>query len=336
MNDKDLIEAYLFDCQCAIFLVDISNSASFDLIKSLIVSIDNDKFPYLKKILVENKLDLESQKQVSGFDIKEFLDKNPSMQSEKLSLKDGDSVQDLLSKIYSAVNESNKDLPINKVYVTQTKIGSRFEDCEGSISLILIGDSQVGKTNFLTRYVDNKFHETFISTMGIEREIKGVKIDNKLYKLTIWDTAGQERFRSIALNALKVVQGIILVFDVTNRETFDNVTQWLEQIKDNLQNPFVALFGNKTDMPKDKWKVTTEEAKEFAQKNKLEYFETSAKLNEGIKDGVSFLVNEIYDKMEEKDKNIVIGAGHLTNDEYEEENGGFGKKKRRKKKNKAK
>ena len=99
VNDKDLIEAYLFDCQCAIFLVDISNSASFDLIKSLIVSIDNDKFPYLKKILVENKLDLESQKQVSGFDIKEFLDKNPSMQSEKLSLKDGDSVQDLLSKI---------------------------------------------------------------------------------------------------------------------------------------------------------------------------------------------------------------------------------------------
>ena len=183
VNDKDLIEAYLFDCQCAIFLVDISNSASFDLIKSLIVSIDNDKFPYLKKILVENKVDLESQKQVSGFDIKEFLDKNPSMQSEKLSLKDGDSVQDLLSKIYSAVNESNKDLPINKVYVTQTKIGSRFEDCEGSISLILIGDSQVGKTNFLTRYVDNKFHETFISTMGIEREIKGVKIDNKLYKV---------------------------------------------------------------------------------------------------------------------------------------------------------
>ena len=79
-----------------------------------------------------------------------------------------------------------------------------------------------------------------------------------------------------------------------------------------------------------------EEAKEFAQKNKLEYFETSAKLNEGIKDGVSFLVNEIYDKMEEKNKNIVIGPGPLPNDEYEEVNGCFGKKKRRKKKNKAK
>ena len=101
------------------------------------------------------------------------------MQSEKLSLKDGDSVQELLGKIYSAVNESNKDLPINKVYVSSSKV-ARLENCESSISLILIGDSHVGKTNFLTRYIDNKFHESFISTVGIEREIKGVRIDNKL------------------------------------------------------------------------------------------------------------------------------------------------------------
>ena len=85
------------------------------MVKSLLLSIEDDKYPYLKKILIENKLDLESQKQVSGFEIKEFLDQNPSMQSEKLSLKDGDSIQDLLSKIYKNVNESNKDLPINKV-----------------------------------------------------------------------------------------------------------------------------------------------------------------------------------------------------------------------------
>ena len=209
---------------------------------------------------------------------------------------------------------------------------------EGMITykILFLGDSSVGKTAFIIRFCDGKFEEDSLTTIGLDKKAKSVSHKDKKILLQIWDTAGQERFRSIALNALKVVQGIILVFDVTNRETFDNVTQWLEQIKDNLQNPFVALFGNKTDMPKDKWKVTTEEAKEFAQKNKLEYFETSAKLNEGIKDGVSFLVNEIYDKMEEKNKNIVIGPGPLPNDEYEEVNGCFGKKKRRKKKNKAK
>ena len=206
-----------------------------------------------------------------------------------------------------------------------------------AIKIGFLGDKSVGKSAICNCLMGVEFSQDTLSTIGSDKLQTKFSLKNgKEIKLILWDTAGQERFRSIALNALKVVQGIILVFDVTNRETFDNVTQWLEQIKDNLQNPFVALFGNKTDMPKDKWKVTTEEAKEFAQKNKLEYFETSAKLNEGIKDGVSFLVNEIYDKMEEKNKNIVIGPGPLPNDEYEEVNGCFGKKKRRKKKNKAK
>ena len=300
VNDKDLIEAYLFDCQCAIFLVDISNSASFDLIKSLIVSIDNDKFPYLKKILVENKLDLESQKQVSGFDIKEFLDKNPSMQSEKLSLKDGDSVQDLLSKIYSAVNESNKDLPINKVYVTQTKIGSRFEDCEGSISLILIGDSQVGKTNFLTRYIDNKFHETFISTMGIEREIKGVKIDNKLYKLTIWDTAGQERFQSLPRKYYKNVDGVLLLYDVCDESTFKDVNNWLNDVKQNSNRnneTDISLFliGNKID--KDGRVITKEKGEQLAKSLGMKFFEISCKTNINIHETMARMVLECYKRV---------------------------------------
>ncbi len=300
VNDKGLIEAYLFDCQCAIFLVDISNSASFDLIKSLILSIDDDKFPYLKKILVENKLDLESEKQVSGFDIKEFLDKNPSMQSEKLSLKDGDSVQDLLSKIYSAVNESNKDLPINKVFVSQSKVGSRLEDCEGSISLILIGDTHVGKTNFLTRYIDNKFHETFISTMGIEREIKGVKIDNKLYKLTIWDTAGQERFKSLPQKYYKNVDGVLLLYDVCDKSSFDDVNNWLNDVKQNSNRnneTDISLFliGNKID--KDGRVITREEGEKLAKSLGMKFFEISCKTNINIHETMARMVLECYKRV---------------------------------------
>lgn len=299
VDNKELIEAFLFDCQCALFLVDISNSKSFELIKNLVLSIDVGKFPYLHMILIENKLDLESQKQVSGFDIKEFLDKYEKMESEKLSLKDGDSVQDLLSKIYKAVNESKNDLPINKVNISQAKAG-RFETCESSISLILIGDSSVGKTNFLTRYINNKFHEAFISTVGIEREIKIVKIDNKLYKLTIWDTAGQERFKSLPQKYYKNVDGVLLLYDVCEEKTFDDVNSWLNDVKQNsnrtTQNgePDISLFllGNKID--KEGRVVTREKGEELAKSLGMKYFEISCKNNMNIHETMARMIFDCY------------------------------------------
>ena len=211
MNNQELIDAYLFHCQCALFLIDISKSQSFELIKTLIIKIDNDKFPYHKKILIENKLDLESQREVSGFEIKEFLDQYASILSEKLSLKDNDNLNDLLFKIYTAVNEPNNILPINQVSISQDKNRKNFDDCESSISLILIGDTMVGKTNFLNRYMNNKFDENSISTIGIEKETKVVKVANKLYKLIIWDTAGQERFRALPKKYYKNVDVVLLL-----------------------------------------------------------------------------------------------------------------------------
>ena len=162
--------------------MDISNKDSLDLVKQLIDMIDNKKFPYLQTILIENKLDLENQKQVSGFDIKELLDKKTFIQHEKLSLKDNDSIEGLVSKIYKAVNNSNVDLSINKVYISRKEL-TRSHSIESCINLILIGDSKVGKTTFLSRYINNKFSPSFLSTVGIERQIKGVKIDNKLLEV---------------------------------------------------------------------------------------------------------------------------------------------------------
>ena len=129
--------------------MDISNKDSLDLVKQLIDMIDNKKFPYLQTILIENKLDLENQKQLSGFDIKELLDKKTFIQHEKLSLKDNDSIEGLVSKIYKAVNNSNVDLPINKVYISRKEL-TRSHSIESCINLILIGDSKVGKTTFLS------------------------------------------------------------------------------------------------------------------------------------------------------------------------------------------
>lgn len=316
MENQELINAFLFDCQCALFMVDISNTKSFDLVKSLIANIEDEKFPYLKKILIENKLDLENQKQVSGFDVKEYLDKHPSIMSEKISLKDGDSIQDLLKNIYIAVNESNGELPINKVFISQSKL-ARLENCESAISLILIGDSHVGKTNFLTRYIENKFHESFISTVGIEREIKGVKIDNKMYKLTIWDTAGQERFKSLPIKYYKNVDGVLLLYDVSDEDTFNHVNSWLNDVKQNSNrtndqgetNTSLFLVANKID--KEGRVITYARGKELAQSLGMKYFEISCKNNMNIHEIMARMILDCYKRTgpTEDTDNIKIGKG---------------------------
>ena len=297
MNNQEIIEAYLFHCQCALFLIDISKSQSFELIKSLIINIDEDKFPYLKKILIENKLDLESQREVSGFSIKEFMNQHPLLLSEKLSLKENNDLKDLLSKIYTALNEPNNILPINKVLVSQNK-RKNFKDCESSISLILIGDMKVGKTNFLNRYMNNKFDENTMSTIGIEKEINVVKIDNKLYKLTIWDTGGQERFRALPKKYYKNVDGVLLLYDVGDKTTFENVNNWLSDVKENSNQtkengePNICLFliGNKIDI--EKKEVTREEGEQLAKSLGMKFFEISCKFNINLHETMARMIDD--------------------------------------------
>ena len=299
LSKKELIEVYLLDCQCAIFLIDITNKNSFDLVKELINFIDKDKFPYLQKILIENKLDLENQKQISEIEVKEFLDNNSSIQHEKLSLKNNDSIDGLVSKIYKAVNNSNNDLAINQVNISRKEL-TRLDSFESQFSLILIGDSKVGKTNFVSRYINNKFQLSFTSTVGIGREIKAVKIDNKLYKLTIWDTAGQERFKSLPIKYYKNVDGVLLLFDVCDESSFDNVQNWLKDVKQNSNRttengePDISLYliGNKID--KEDRVITKEKAEELANSLGMKYFEISCKMNMNLHEIIARILFECY------------------------------------------
>ena len=150
----------------------------------------------------------------------------------------------------------------------------------------------------------------------------------------IFDTAGQERFRSVPLNTIKHTHGIIIVFDVTQRTTFDHVGYWLKSIQENSNQTNIVLFGNKTDKEKSLWKVTDEEMKINAEKYKLKYFETSAKTQKNLNEGFSFIVNKAFDKLKE-DKNIIIDIKDNKNEE-QSKGGCFSwtKKKSNKKKNK--
>ena len=106
-----------------------------------------------------------------------------------------------------------------------------------------------------------------ISTIGADKFEKKFQLKNgKQIKVVFWDTAGEERFKSIGLSVVKNSQGIVFVFDLNDKSSFDNVKYWLKETKEILDNPCAVLFGNKNDQPKDQWKVTIEEAQEFAQK----------------------------------------------------------------------
>ncbi len=174
------------------------------------------------------------------------------------------------------------------------------------IKIAMLGDSKVGKTAICQTYMNIEFCENNLSTIGIEKLESQIKLKNgEEIKLILWDTAGQERFHSIALNSIKTAQGVVVVFDFINRSSFDNVTRWLTEIKENLNNVCIVLFGNKCDLPENEWKVKREEAQKFADDKNIKFFETSAKINKGIKEGFEDIANDAYEKFEGS-KNIVL------------------------------
>lgn len=151
---------------------------------------------------------------------------------------------------------------------------------------IVIGDTAVGKSCLLHRFIDNKFKKESTHTIGVEFGSKIIEVGGRNVKLQIWDTAGQERFRSVTRSYYRGAAGAILVYDITSRETYNHVTSWLSDAR-SLANKDIAiiLVGNKADLPNRE--VTFLEASRFAQENDLMFLETSALSGEGV-DGVFF------------------------------------------------
>ena len=153
------------------------------------------------------------------------------------------------------------------------------------MKLLTLGDKNVGKSSIILRYSDNKFNERTNATIGIDFKSKLIQKGNEIIKVTIYDTAGQERFNHIIKSYYKGTNGVLLIYDITDRDSFQKINFWLEDLKNNaddINNIFMYLVGNKKDLS-DKRKIDYKEASDFAKEKKLPYIEVSAKTGDNIK-----------------------------------------------------
>ena len=159
--------------------------------------------------------------------------------------------------------------------------------------LLFLGESSVGKTSLLLRYIDDLF-ENSIPTVGIDVKYKYLTYDNKKIRLDIWDTAGQERFRGIAQNYFRGAHGIIFVFDITNKESFNKLKTWISDAKQKI-NPGTEMVvaENKVDL-EERRVVSKEIIEEFREKNNIDIFSTSAKTGQGVGEIIANVVSKLY------------------------------------------
>lgn len=187
---------------------------------------------------------------------------------------------------------------------------SRASKYDYLIKLLLIGDSGVGKSCLLLRYSDDSFTSSFITTIGIDFKIKSILCGDSKVKLQIWDTAGQERFRTITTAYYRGAMGILLVYDVSDEESFTNVRNWMRQIDQNAaENVNRILIGNKADVDPTERKVSSDRGKALAAEYGIKFFETSAKLNTNVDESFMSIAKDIVDRLKENPEHYGSSGG---------------------------
>ena len=181
---------------------------------------------------------------------------------------------------------------------------SNNQEYDYLFKLLLIGNSSVGKSSLLVRFVDDVWEENFVPTIGVDFKLKTLDVNGKKVKLQIWDTAGQERFKNITASYYRGGNGVLVVYDITDRDSFNNLNSWLIEIEKNAnKNVFKLLIGNKNDLESER-KVTFNEGKEFADSNGMKFIETSAKTADKVYEAFELLTQEIIKNNLNKDKVI--------------------------------
>ena len=191
---------------------------------------------------------------------------------------------------------------------------TKNKDYDYIFKLVLIGDTCVGKSCILVRFSDDIFDDNYVTTIGVDFRFKTMVVKNKVVKIQIWDTAGQERYRSITTAYYRGAAAIIICCDCTNRESFDNIKNWIEEISKYTDNDSVnkIVFLNKCDLNEERC-IKKEEIEQASKENGIKILEVSAKTGEGIDAGFEYIIEKLIDKNEKKDNNTLnlkAGSGN--------------------------
>ncbi len=182
--------------------------------------------------------------------------------------------------------------------------------------ILLIGDSGVGKTSLIMRFTKNIFNEDFLNSIGVDFKSKDLNVEGKKIKLQIWDTAGQERYNAVNKNLFQKVQGVIIMYDITNRVSFENINKWLYLLSQNVSDKAKILVGSKLDLSEEKRIVTEEEGQNLADKNNMPFYETSSKTGENVEKIFFTLAQNIYENLSNENINDNASVKIIQNPEH--------------------
>ena len=194
------------------------------------------------------------------------------------------------------------------------------------IKILSLGDTMVGKSSIVLRFSEDKFDDNQFATIGIDFKTKYIKIADSSVKVLIWDTAGQEKFQNIAKQYYKGANGVLLIYDIGSRKSFERIDFWLKELKENnrIDELFICLVGNKVDL-EDKRVITTEEGEKYAKDNNILFFEVSAKTGKGVVELFNKVIGGAMDKVfetneKEEGEDKVRLSSFLEKSDYKEKN----------------
>ena len=195
---------------------------------------------------------------------------------------------------------------------------TKNKDYDYIFKLVLIGDTCVGKSCILVRFSDDIFNDNYVTTIGVDFRFKTMVIKNKVAKIQIWDTAGQERYRSITTAYYRGAAAIIICCDCTNKESFNNVKNWIEEIAKYTDENTVdkIVFMNKCDLSEERI-IKKDEIEKFEKENRIKVLEVSAKTGEGIDNAFEYIISKLIDKNEKKNNNtLTLQGGGITDKSF--------------------
>jgi small GTP-binding protein len=186
-------------------------------------------------------------------------------------------------------------------------------DFDYTIKILILGDSNVGKTNFISQFIDKKFSDSYMSTSGIDLKMRTLVIKNKKIRIQLWDTAGQEKYKAITKNLFLKVQGSLIMYDITDEKSFTNLINWVKSVKEECGKSMqMILVGNKSDLIFERV-IKKEKAMNYSQEQGIPYIETSSKTGDNVINAVIALCEKIMENTEIGNEcSFTLNVGHLS------------------------